>query len=114
MELLKHCRIKANSLTESIIAMVLIAICLSITIVIYVRVLNTERNIPSYIAEQKVKELLWETTKTKRYINEDYSFSSFEISKEVTEMSADKGIYRIEFKVTSGGKINRYKYIVEN
>lgn len=114
MVLLSHYKLKASSLTESIIAMVIIAVCLSITMVVYVRVLNTDRNIPSYVAEQKVKELLAEAKLEAAFEDEDYSFESFSISKEVEEMSADQGIYKIQFIVKAGNHKDKYEYIIAN
>jgi hypothetical protein len=111
MRLSKRFRLQASSITESIIAMVIIAICLSIIMVVYVRVLNTDRNLPLYIAEQKVKELLWETENRNEYMNEEYSYSSYTINKEVEELS-EIGTYKVSFIVIAGGKQDKYQYII--
>ncbi len=92
--------------------MVIIAICLSISMVVAVKVLDTDRNLPSYSAEQKVKELLWETKRLKQFENEDYSFSAYKINKEVDELYADQGIYKVKFTVQAGRKLDEYKYVI--
>ncbi|WP_298487860.1 hypothetical protein [uncultured Maribacter sp.] len=114
MGLLKCYKLKASSIAESIIAMVIIAVCLSIVMVVYVRVLHTDKNLQMYIAEQKVKELLWKTKNTNEFVSEDYSYPSFVISKEVEELSVDKDLFKIKFTVKSGGKQNKYEYIIAN
>lgn len=101
-------------MTESIMAMVIIAVCLSITIIVYVRVLNTDRNIPSYLAEQKVKALWVETIKEKSFANEDFSYDSYQISKVVEELSVAPPVYQVQFVVKAGNQKNKYDYIIAN
>tara|TARA_R110002033_G_scaffold66981_3_gene118001 strand:- start:44011 stop:44349 length:339 start_codon:yes stop_codon:yes gene_type:complete len=112
MGLLNNYKVKASSLTESIIAMVIIATCLSIAIMIYVRVLTSDKNIASYKAEQKVKELLFETSSKKEYTNEEYTYETFKIRKEVEELVKD-GPYKVIFIVDAGHNKNKYQYIIE-
>lgn len=92
--------------------MVIIAICLSISMVVAVKVLDIDRNLPSYSAEQKVKELLWETRRLRQFENEEYSFSFYKINREVDELYAGHGIYEVKFTVQAGRKQDEYQYVI--
>jgi hypothetical protein len=79
---------------------------------IYVRVLNTDKNIAAFNAEQKVKELLLETKSKEEYTSEEFTFPTYKISKEVEELSQD-GPYKVIFIVDAGRIKNKYQYIIE-
>jgi len=111
MRSLRQYNAKASSITESVIAMTIIAICLAMAILIYGRVLQTDHNIAFYKAQQKVKELLWQAKKEKDKTDEDFDFESFKIQKRVEELDNDSS-YKIDFTVITNNTKKKYQYIV--
>ncbi|WAC02711.1 hypothetical protein N7U66_03305 [Lacinutrix neustonica] len=111
MALLNQCNFKASSITETVIAMSIIATCLTIAIITYSRVLQTDHNIAFYKSQQKVKELLLETKIKKRIENIDYNFESFKVQKRVEELDSDSS-FKIVFVVTTHNSKKKYQYIV--
>lgn len=110
MVLLKNYKLKAASLTESIVAMVIIALCLSIGILIYTNVLRSDRNLASIVAEQKVKELLLKTKINKEYLDESFSFEGFTIDKKLEKINESN--FKIQFIVTTVSNKDKYTYII--
>jgi len=111
MQLLNHYRFKANSIIESVIAMTIIAICLSLAMIIYSNVLRTDRDLTDFIANQKVKELLWQTLNEGNLKNETHTFDYFEIIKEV-EKEEESLSYKLIFTVDRKSKKRIYEFIV--
>lgn len=110
MSQLKKYNVKASSITESVIAMTIVAICLAIAMFTYGSVLQTDNNVTFFIAQQKVKELLYETKKNNQVKDENYDYESFTIQKTVKEL--DNNSFAVDFIVTTVNKKNRYQYIV--
>lgn len=111
MLLLKKFKTKAGSIIESVIAMTIIAICLSTALLIYARILDTDHNIAYYRAKQKLKELRWETKADKQFVNEDYNFETYSIKKEVTKL--DNKVYLVTYTLQVNSKKEKYQYIVQ-
>ncbi|MAO16616.1 hypothetical protein LDL77_19170 [Flagellimonas marinaquae] len=107
----KNYNIKAASLVESIMAMVIVAVCLGIALVIYVNVLQSDRALPFYEAEQKVKELLWSDKGTRFLEHEDFTFPTYTIQKEVSKMEGIEA-YHIKFTVRLPNDEKIYEYVV--
>ncbi|WP_133067283.1 hypothetical protein [Flagellimonas pacifica] len=108
----KRYKVKASSLTESIIAMVIVAVCLSIALVVYVSVLKRDRGLPYYKAEQKVKELLWATQYEMQLEDEDYTFLGFTINKKVEQHKGLANIYKVTFIANLPNGKKNYVYVV--
>ncbi|EZH73944.1 hypothetical protein ATO12_13760 [Aquimarina atlantica] len=111
MQLLNKYNVKAGSVIESVIAMTIIAICLSMALIIYSRVLDSDHSIAHYQARQKVKELFWETKSEKQFIDEDYDFESFTVVKKVEKLENNAG-YKVVFTIRVQSKKETYQYIV--
>ncbi|WP_109852420.1 hypothetical protein [Aquimarina sp. AU58] len=111
MQLLNKYNVKAGSVIESVIAMTIIAICLSMALIIYSRVLGSDNSIAHYQARQKVKELFWETKSEKQFIDEDYDFESFTVVKKVEKLENNTG-YKVVFTIKVQSKKETYQYIV--
>lgn len=103
--------LKASTLTESIVAMVIIAFCISIGFSIYGRVINYDRGIATFKAEQKVKELLLFTKIDNSFQDEEYKFSGYTIAKKVSHLN--EYICKVSFYVTSNKNKDKFEYIVE-
>ena len=112
MVLSKRYNIKASSLTESIIAMVIVAICLSIAIVVYVSVLKRDRGLPYHKAEQKVKELAWAAQNEQLWDDEDYTFPSFTINKKVEQLKGLENTHKMVFTINMPNGKKNYEYVV--
>lgn len=113
MQLLKASDVKGSSIAETVVAMAVIAICMSMAMIIYVRVLDTEKNVAYYKSEQKVKELYWETESKKDFLDEDFDFNIFKIKKKVVELKDDE-LYKVTFTTFINKQKKEYSYIVAN
>ncbi|GAA4272071.1 hypothetical protein U6A24_11230 [Aquimarina gracilis] len=111
MQLSNKYKVKAGSVIESVIAMTIIAVCLSMALIIYARVLDTDNSMAHYQARQKVKELLWETRTEKVFEDEDYDFGSFLVDKKVEELENNIG-YKVVFTIKVNSKKETHQYIV--
>lgn len=111
MKSLNRYRVQAGSIIESVIAMTVIAICLSMALIIYTRVLDTDYSLTQYKARQKVKELLWESKTDQAFMDEDYTFESYSVEKKVEALEA-KNSYVLTFIIKVQSKKEVYKYIV--
>ncbi len=105
-------KVKGSSITESVIAMTIIAICISIAIMMYARVLRTDTNMAGYRAQQKVKELLWEVKKDKNKLeDENYNFESFSVDKKI-EKTENKNSFKITFTIKLNNQKKEHFHIV--
>ena len=105
-------KVRASSITESVIAMTIVAICVSIAIIMYGRVLRTDTNMAGYKAQQKVKELLWEVKNDKNKLeDESYDFGSFSVDKKI-EKTENKNSYKITFTIKLNNQKKEYFHIV--
>lgn len=111
MKVSKSYKVSGSSITESVIAMTIVAFCLGIAMLIYGRVIQSDHNIAFYKAQQKVKELLWETKNEYLIQDEDYDFETYSIHKEVEELIEEIS-YKITFKVVLNNHKKSYQYIV--
>lgn len=111
MKPLRTYSVSASSLTESVIAMVIVAACLSIAMMIYGQVLRSDRNIALYKGAQKVKELIAETILNKSFEDEIYDYETYSIEKKVEAIT--EKVYKVELHVKSQQKTEHYQYILE-
>ena len=102
---------KASSITESVMAMTIIAICLSIAFMIYGKTIQTDHNIAFYKAQQKVKELLWMTKKNKSFEDGMFNFETYKIQKTVKALRSND-VYQIDFTIRIQNTQEKYQYIV--
>lgn len=105
-------RLKGSTLVETIIALVIVAVCLSIALVVYVNVLKSQRNLPFYSAEQKVKELFWTTKEENSWENEDYGFNTYAIEKKVEKLNGTDKAYKLTFTVRTPEEQRKYEHVV--
>ncbi|MBR9855993.1 MAG: hypothetical protein GYB37_15735 [Algicola sp.] len=112
MESLNRFKVSASSLVESIIAMVIIAVCLSIALVVYVNVLRVDKGLPYYAAEQKVKELLWKEVDKPFMEDEVFTYPTYSIQKTVEEIDGAAETYKLTFTVELPNKSKSYEHVV--
>ena len=112
MVLSNHYRLKASSLTESIMAMAIISICLAMATTIYVRVLKGSMNLPVLIAKQEMKAILFDMVLTGDFQDAETSFPSFELRRRVVPVPSSKGAYQVDFELRAGDRSVTYKHIV--
>lgn len=102
MKLLKGFNVKGSSIGESVIAMALVAICLAMAITVYGQVISSGMNVSDMIAEQKVKELVWQTEESQLFEDEDLNFETFRIQKRISHKE-NNGLYEVTFTVLNNG-----------
>lgn len=111
MQLSNPYKVKGSSIMESVIAMTIIAICLSIGIIIYGRVLQTDNNMAYYQAQQKMKELLWEIKNNRDFENDEYKLETYTIEKKVEILEGETAA-QITFVLNLQNRKKEYHYIV--
>jgi len=103
---LKH-KLKASTLIESIIAMVIIVVCFSVAVMIYVSVLDSDKQRVKLKAIQMLNEEATRIKNEKNFIDEQKAVNNWIINKKVEHYSgADSSLYLLSLVVTdSTGKI---------
>lgn len=99
-------KLKAATLIESLIAMIIIVVCLGIATVIYSNVLNSDRERVQLKAMLLLKQEAEQTKKEKSFLDSEKKEGDWTVKKEVTRYEQTENIYRLSFKIiNSEGKI---------
>ena len=92
-------RVKASSLIESLIAMVIIVVCFSIAVMIYVSIMDSDQQ------RKKMKAILWmneEVIKIKRsanYIDNEINAKGWTLKKTVEQFEGTENVFVISLAV---------------
>jgi len=111
MNLLKNCKLQASSLIESVMAIAIISICISIATLVYVKLLQSDYEIAYYKAKQKITVLYLQTIEEQLFEDEVYSFESYTITKQVKEDSS--GVNQVDFELQTKTKKETQHYLVK-
>ncbi len=112
MKCLKTFRLRASSLGETVIAMALISICLGMTLIVYGRVISSSENVSSYLAEQKVKQLIYETEEEQLFEDEDFDYGTYKILKRV-ERDVEGQLSYVTFIILNNGKKRQRRVLLK-
>ncbi|MEL1244923.1 hypothetical protein AAEO56_11665 [Flavobacterium sp. DGU11] len=80
----KLCRVKANSLLESVIALSIISICLYIAIMVYAAVFSPKTSLRFYSERNKVNEAFFLLQIQQDSLMENYTNGQWEFEDEMT------------------------------
>jgi hypothetical protein len=105
----KH--LKAASLVESVIAIVIITLCVSIAFLIYIKVVQSEQNLNIIEAHHKIEEITHNSKKYKVYTSKTYNYNNYKITKEV-EINEDLQIVYLNYTVLTNKKSVIVKKII--
>lgn len=107
-------KLKASSLMESVIAVTVIALCLSIGMYVFDRSMNASYYGLDVESQQKVKELWLEAKLIGDFNNQEYQFEGYTIKKEVQSYQAsDRG--NIVYFIVKTHQIKKiYTYFAED
>jgi len=111
MSLLRNCKLQASSLIESVMAIAIISICISMATLVYVKLLRSDYELAYYKAKQKIALLHLETIEKQLFDDEVYSFESYTIIKQVKEYSF--GINQVDFELKTNTKKEVQHYLVK-
>jgi len=111
MSLLRNCKLQASSLIESVMAIAIISICISIATLVYVKLLQSDYEIAYYKAKQKIALLHLETIEDQLFENETYGFESYTITKLVKEYSP--GVNQVDFELQTKTKKETQHFLVK-
>jgi hypothetical protein len=91
-------RVKASSLLETIVAMVVLLTVFSISLVIIKNVLSVATIGTKTNSYFMLQEEFYETIKNKKYFDEDIDKEQFKISRQVSKSTLSDSLLVIEFK----------------
>ncbi len=112
MHVLKRFRqLKGASLIETIIAIVIISICLLVAFLIYLNVVKQNHSLAYYNAKHKVELLNQMVVEEKNYDNAIYNYKNYSINKEV-EVHNEKNTAELKWTIKTKNKIHSIKRIV--
>jgi len=111
MNLLKNYKLQASSLIESVMAIAIISICISIATLVYVKLLQSDYEIAYYKAKQKITELHLQTIEEQLFEDEVYSFESYTITKQVK--AYNRVVNQVNFKLQTKTKKETQYYLVK-
>gem|GEM_PF-2778550 len=111
MSLLRNCKLQASSLIESVMAIAIISICISMATLIYVKLLQSDYEIAYYKAKQKIALFHLETIEEQLFEDEVYNFESYKITKQVKEYSL--GVNQVDFELQTKTKKETQHFLVK-
>jgi len=111
MRLLKNCKLQASSLIESVMAIAIISICISMTTLVYVKLLQSDYEIAYYKAKQKISQLHLETIEEQLFDDEVYGFESYTITKQVKEYNPS--VNQVDFELQTKTKKETLHFLVK-
>lgn len=100
--------LKAASLTESVIAIVIISICLSIAFMIYMKVVSISTPVYYIDAKQKIEKITNTTMQQRDYEANTYDFVAYKIEKQVI-IDKKFNIVTLHYTIVSSSK----KHVVQ-
>jgi hypothetical protein len=103
--------LKASSLIESIIAIVLISVCSLVALTIYLNVIGQNNPTTYYEAKHTVEMLAEEAQDKQDFEDDTYNYKHYSIEKNVTIQPNEK-IAIIDYSITSGNKSNTIKKLI--
>ena len=90
---------KGATLLETLVALVILAFCFSLSIMIFVSVLNTSANKKLLHATVQMNEISLQTKQSKRYLDEEIQDGELRFVKKISKRENAKDL--IEMKITS-------------
>ncbi|MDC3388578.1 hypothetical protein OAX11_03600 [Flavobacteriaceae bacterium] len=102
MSLLKNYNLKASSLIESVMAIAIISICISIATLIYVKLFDSDYELAYYKGKQKIASFHLSTIEKQIFENEVYVFEAYTISKIVSSYSPR--VNKVDFELKTKNK----------
>lgn len=110
MELLKrYCKIPANSILESVIALTIISVCLYIAISIYAAVFTPHTSAKFYNTQNKINELFYQMQLESDSLLYENENQMLEIEEEIVQPGIKK--IEIHYKDSTNFKIEKEFYI---
>jgi len=103
--------IKAYSLIESIIAIVLISICSLVALTVYLSVISQNNPIYYYEAKHKVELLTSEAEQLQNFEEDTYLYETYQIEKTV-RLERNNNVAILNFKIISGNKNYNIKRLI--
>lgn len=100
-------KVKSATLIEVIVAMIIIMTIFALSMMIYVRVLNSsisERQVRIGLILKKVAE---NTASSKRFFDETFDEDGFNIRKNITKYDNRENLIHLHLEITDGGKTFR-------
>jgi hypothetical protein len=89
-------RIKASSLFETIVALMVIMIVFGIAMTIYVNVMKNSSSLAELKASLRLEEIARETKDGKKYFNESFETEGVQIEKKISVYKGREGIILLE------------------
>jgi hypothetical protein len=90
-------KLQASSILEVVIAMLLVTIIMSISMVIFSNIMKSSFNTRKIEAFARIKVLSIATKKEKRFITEEYLEADYKIQKQVENYANTSGIIQIKW-----------------
>jgi hypothetical protein len=88
-------KLKASTLIESLIAMLVIMLCFSIAVMIYLNVVRSDKLYQKNTANFILNEIAIQTKKEKKFIDESLKEGQFLIQKNVEKYQDTANLYRL-------------------
>jgi hypothetical protein len=97
-------KVKAATLIESIIALLLISIAFGISILTYISVLNSGNRNQKEVVHQIIRSLAIDTKSQSKFIEQSFEMDSITYFQTVEKVNA-QGLLQLNIKAKSGGKL---------
>ncbi len=108
---LKH-GLRASSMMESVIAIAIIAACISIAALIYGRSMNQNYPFAFYKAKHEMAVLLHQTQQEQSFEDEKFRYEGFSIQKNVNDLEDNTAVKEVVFVIEAAQHKKEFTYIV--
>jgi ABC-type lipoprotein release transport system permease subunit len=92
-------RLKASTLIESLISMVLIVVCFSVAVMIYISVVDNDKQRIKLKATLMLNEQVLQIKKEKNYLDDEKTINNWIIKKTVEHYAETSNVYRLSIVV---------------
>ena len=97
MKLLRNYKLKGGSLVESVIAISIVSICLTMVSLVYSKLLDSDYDMAYFKAKQQVHHLHLQMIREHDFNDDFYNYNSYKIEKLVQDVTP--GVKEIQFTI---------------
>jgi|CXWL01.1.fsa_nt_gi hypothetical protein len=109
-------KIKAATLIESLIAMVIVMLCFGISTTVYINVISSGNQIQKLKSELILKKVAMETKKEHLFLDEEITLDEITVRKKITPYNGLKNLSQINLQAYNSNEklLSEYNELVSN
>lgn len=105
--------LQASSLAESVIATVIISICIATATIVFVNAFRTTYSTPFLEGTQKIYTIIEELKEEEAIDDEEYDFETYKISQKVNLYDEAPQIKHVQLILTTQTRTKTFNYLIK-